>query len=85
MLKRVIMKIKIIYFASLRDASKKSHEEYETNAQSIQDLFLDLNKKYKFKINQDQLRVAQNEEYVPFENPLNSGDTIVFIPPVAGG
>jgi molybdopterin synthase sulfur carrier subunit len=80
-----IMLINIIYFASLKDASNKTQEKVETNANSIQDLYSELNEKYHFQINQDQLRVAQNEEYVSFETPLNNNDTIVFIPPVAGG
>lgn len=79
------MKINIIYFASLRDASNKSQEELETNSTSINDLFLELNQRYNFPISQDDLRVAQNETYVPFDTPLKPNDTIVFIPPVAGG
>jgi molybdopterin converting factor small subunit len=31
------------------------------------------------------LRVAVNEEFVDWSRPLESGDRIVFIPPVAGG
>jgi molybdopterin converting factor subunit 1 len=79
------MQISIMYFASLRDASKKSQESIQTSAHTIEDLFQELNTKYNFSLKQDQLRVAQNEEYVPFTSTLKSGDTIVFIPPVAGG
>jgi molybdopterin converting factor subunit 1 len=79
------MKINIIYFASLRDASKKSSETIETNSNSIEDLYEELHRKYKFPIKRNNLRVAQNEVYVEFNSTLTDQDTIVFIPPVAGG
>jgi molybdopterin converting factor subunit 1 len=31
------------------------------------------------------LRLAVNREYVPFEQVLNAGDEIGFLPPVSGG
>lgn len=79
------MKVKIIYFASLRDQSNKTSEELETNAQTAQELFIELNTKYSFKISQKDLRVAINEEYQDFNTKISNNDTIVFIPPVAGG
>jgi molybdopterin converting factor subunit 1 len=79
------MKVNIIYFASLRDQSQKSTELFNTNAVTAQQLFEELNEKYSFKVNQENLRVAINEEYRDFTTSLSENDTIVFIPPVAGG
>ena len=79
------MQIKIIYFASLRDAAKKSEETIETAAITVEDLFENLHKKYSFDIQKSHLRVAINEEYQDFTTKINPNDTIVFIPPVAGG
>ena len=79
------MQVKIIYFASLRDASKIGEENIETSCRTVSDLFLELNKKYNFPLGMDQLRVAVNQKYVSFETELIPQAEIVFIPPVAGG
>ena len=79
------MQVNIIYFASLRDASQKSNERYTTESESIDSLFDELHEKYNFSLSKKDLRVALNEEYVDFSSKFNNGDTIVFIPPVAGG
>ena len=79
------MQIKVMYFAALRDSANKSEEIITTELKTIDDLFESLNLKYSFKVSKDQLRVAVNEEYKPFSTTLTENDTIVFIPPVAGG
>jgi molybdopterin converting factor subunit 1 len=79
------MKINIIYFASLKDQSNKSNEKIQTESKTVDDLFNELNVKYSFKVPKNNLRVAINEEYKEFSSKLNENDTVVFIPPVAGG
>jgi molybdopterin converting factor subunit 1 len=79
------MKIKVLYFASLRDDTQTPEETIETAAVTIDELYTELNTKYQFNLDKDHLRVAQNEEYVNFNSSLAQRDTIVFIPPVAGG
>lgn len=77
--------IKILYFASLRDSTQTSEEMISTDKETIDELYNFLNNKYKFSINKKNLKAAQNEEYVDFSTLLSDRDTIVFIPPVAGG
>lgn len=79
------MELKIIYFASLRDDTKKMQETFNTNASSVNGLYEELNDLYNFKIDKDHLKVALNEEYKNFDTKLTDGDTVVFIPPVSGG
>ena len=79
------MKVKVKYFAAMREAANKSEEVLETNSKLVSELFLELKKKYSFTIDRDILKVAVNEEYSTFEYELSDLDTIVFIPPVAGG
>ncbi len=31
------------------------------------------------------VRVAVNQEYVPFDHPVKAGDEVAFFPPVTGG
>ncbi|MBI4931132.1 MAG: MoaD/ThiS family protein [Bacteroidetes bacterium] len=44
-----------------------------------------LKNKYHFRLSTGLLKVAVNDEFKAWDTPLNSGDRIVFIPPVAGG
>ncbi len=79
------MKIRIEYFAALREQRGLSHECIETSLTTPAELFEELKKKYQFSFDKDHLKVAINEEYAHFDTPLSDSDILVFIPPVAGG
>lgn len=79
------MKIKVIYFAAMREQANKEEEVINIQAKNASELFQEINKKYHFTLEQSQLKVAINEEYKCFSTPLSEMDTVVFIPPVAGG
>ena len=79
------MNLKIEYFAAMREQAGKSHELLETSAKTPKELLKELKSKYHFSLGEKELKVAINEEYSHFSSILQDGDTIVFIPPVAGG
>lgn len=80
------MKIKIRYFASLREKADKSQEEMTINTgKDLRDLYLDLSVKYDFPLGPNEIKYSVNNEYVEPSVALNENDVIVFIPPVAGG
>ncbi|MCB9059940.1 MAG: molybdopterin converting factor subunit 1 [Halobacteriovoraceae bacterium] len=79
------MKIKIKYFAQFREETGKSEEEISTSVSNPEDLYKELSKKYSFLLDAKNIKVAIDEKYVPFNHPLKENDTVVFIPPVAGG
>lgn len=79
------MKINIMYFAAMREQAGKSEEIADTNAISPDQLFDELYQKYEFNISKKNLKVAINDKYSSFETKLSENDTVVFIPPVAGG
>ncbi len=78
-------KVHIFYYALLREERGTSQEIVETSAQTTQELYEELKKKYHFKLSADILKAAVNNEFVPWDTILKSGDKIIFIPPVAGG
>ena len=78
-------KIQIRYYAILREQAGKSEEALTTNAVSPSALFDELKARYPFTLNAQQLKVAINAEFCDWQTPLNDGDSVVFIPPVAGG
>jgi len=81
------MKVRLLYFAVLRDITGKSEEVIElpdgTRAQEIWN---------RLRSRHDQLAgyehppmTAVNESYVSADELLRDGDEVAFIPPVAGG
>lgn len=80
------MKVKVLYFAILRDAAAKAEEEFEVqeNTDAI-DLHQMVKQKYQGFLDLSQLRVAINEECVEEHRTLQENDVVCFIPPVAGG
>lgn len=79
------MKLQLRYFALLRDQRGLGAEEIETGAATPAELFSELSGRHGFTLELDQLKVAVNEQFVDWSHSLKSGDTVVFVPPVAGG
>lgn len=77
--------IKLIYFAKVRQMTGIDHESITTTSSNAREVYKELQKKYDFNFPENYLKVAINEEYSTFDTELKSGDTLVFIPPVAGG
>ena len=80
-----LIKIKVIYFAVLRDLAKKKEEllsvDPGTTPQSLYDM---LQEKYSFP-DQNTFKVAINDNFTEWNEPLDQQDIIVFMPPVTGG
>lgn len=79
------MKIQIKYFAALREQAGKGEEIIDTNAGNPQNIYQELKDKYNFSLQVSELQVAINDNYENFNYVLKEMDTVVFIPPVAGG
>ncbi len=79
------MRINVKYFAALREQAGKSEEVINTAFNKPLEIYNELKEKYNFSLNADELKVAVNDCYEDFDYELNEMDTIVFIPPVAGG
>ncbi len=76
---------RIQYFALFREQAGRSEELLESTAETPAMLYRELQKRHPFRLQKEQLRVAVNTEFCDWQAPLTSGDTVVFIPPVAGG
>ena len=78
-------RIKVQYYALLREQAGRSDEALETSARTPRDLYEELRRRYPFSLAPEMLRVAINAEFGEWSQPLVDGDSVVFIPPVAGG
>ena len=78
-------RLKIQYYALMREQAGRSEEWLETGAATAAAVYEELSARHRFTLARAQLKVAINGEFGDWERPLNAGDSVVFIPPVAGG
>jgi molybdopterin converting factor small subunit len=76
--------IRIEYFALLREHAGCDNESRDTAAGTAGELFTELSEQYAFP-KLSSVKVAINDEFSPWDAELHEGDSVVFIPPVAGG
>ena len=84
-LPRTAKTVRVQYYAILREQAGRSNETLDTSAATPAELFAELRQRHPFQLGPEQLKVALNSEFGDWQTPLKHGDTVVFIPPVAGG
>lgn len=77
-------KLNIEYFAILRERAGLDRELVETDVITPAELFAELTQRHGFP-EMEAVKVAINDEFGDWQAQLRDGDSIVFIPPVAGG
>ncbi|MGC8521631.1 MAG: NTP transferase domain-containing protein [Steroidobacteraceae bacterium] len=80
-----VKQVSVQYYALLREQAGRSSESLQTTAATARELYQELNQRHPFSLPPEMLRVAVNAEFAEWSAPLADGDTVVFIPPVAGG
>jgi molybdopterin converting factor subunit 1 len=82
-----MMKIRLLFFAVLRDITGKSEDVVEfpegTRSGEVWQLLRDRHRALRDYAQPPM--IAVNESYVSADEPLHDGDELAFIPPVAGG
>ena len=80
------MHINVLYFASLADEANCRQERVTVPpSTSLTELYEQLCQKHRFSRSQSELRVAVNDYFAKWTDPMSDGDSVVFITPVAGG
>lgn len=75
----------IIYFGVLAERRGLSQEALESAAATAAAIYAELDATYQLGIAPEHLRVAVNDEFAAWDQPLQSGDTVAFLPPMSGG
>ena len=78
-------RVQVRYFALLREQAGRSTEELETSAGTALELYQELRRRRGLALDPERLRVAVNDEFGDWHTRLSEGDTVAFLPPVAGG
>lgn len=77
--------LEVRYFALLREQAGLSQERVSSAARTPRELYGELRARHGFTLPEAMLKVAVNGEFGDWDQPLVPGDSVVFIPPVAGG
>ncbi|HWA09898.1 MAG TPA: molybdopterin converting factor subunit 1 [Opitutaceae bacterium] len=77
--------VHVRYFAVLREQRGLAEEKLATETGTAAELYEELRRRHGFALEAGRLRVAVNDEFAPWTTALREGDSLVFIPPVAGG
>ena len=80
------MKVKLLYFAVLRDIAGKREDVVELpDGTRAADVWQRFREEYRELRDYAQPMTAINESYADADEVLRDGDELAFIPPVAGG
>ena len=80
------MRITVLYFASLADKAQQWQQQLDlADNLSLSELYTQLKQQHGFELDTSKVRVAINDEFASWDEVIKDGDTIAFIPPVAGG
>ncbi len=77
-------KVRVLYFASLRDAAGIESETIEHEG-DLHALYLALRATHGFALPAERLRVAMDGAFVSWDDRPSDGTEVAFIPPVSGG
>lgn len=81
------MRIKVLYFAAIRELVGKSEEDLElpSDMDQLAKLVAWLERERALGGKLQSVRFAINETFAGRDAPIASGDVVAVIPPVAGG
>ncbi len=79
------MKVRVRYFASLREQARVDEEVVETSAPDLKALYAELQQRHGFRWPVAHLRVALDGDFADWGTAPGEGGDVAFIPPVSGG
>lgn len=82
---RVTKRVRVRYFALLREERGRDVDELHTSAHTARQLYEALQAKFGFSLPMRLVGVAVNGSLVTMDSAIEDGDEVVFLPPVAGG
>lgn len=80
-----MIRLTVLYFASLRDAAGTAQETVGTGAADLAALYEELHARHGFTLPRERLRVAVDGAFARWEDTPRAGTEVAFIPPVSGG
>ncbi len=79
------VRVRILYFAELRERRGLAEETLSTDARTPAAVYRQLAERHGFRPVPEGMTVAVNDEMAGWDTELAEGDTIVFLTPFGGG
>jgi sulfur-carrier protein len=73
------------YFAQLSEDARCAEEVVQSQAVNLAELFEQLRLRHQFLLPMRVLKPVCNDQLVTWENTLQDGDIVSFLPPFSGG
>jgi molybdopterin synthase sulfur carrier subunit len=80
-----VTRLRVLYFASLRDAAGVAAEDVDTDAADLAAFYDALRGRHGFALPRERLRVAVDGAFAAWNDAPRAGSEVAFIPPVSGG
>lgn len=80
-----LKKVHVVYYALLKEERGLGEETLQTTAASALEFYRELQKKFRFTLSDQVLKVAVNDEFMEWNTSLKENDTVIFLPPASGG
>ncbi|MDW8479780.1 MAG: MoaD/ThiS family protein [Xanthomonadales bacterium] len=78
------MRVRVRYYAALREAAGRDEELIESEAADAEGLLHELRARHGFAIPRAGIRLARNGQPADWSAPLADGDRIELLPPYSG-
>jgi len=73
------------FFAQFREDCGVSSETVQTTSRTAEELYTELDRKYRFTSQRKAIRVAVNDALTSWDTEIRDGDRVVFLTPFGGG
>jgi molybdopterin synthase sulfur carrier subunit len=77
--------VRLLYFASLREAAGRDAETVRSDADDLAALYAETAARHGLHWPRERLRVAVDGAFARWDDALADGSEVAFIPPVSGG
>ena len=77
--------VQIRYYALLKEERGLSAEQIVTEATTLGQLYDEMRERFALSLPRDRMSVAVNDCFANWSDHICDRDSIVFVPPVAGG
>lgn len=77
--------VRLLYFASLREAAGRDVEVVDSAAPDLAALYAEAAARHALGWPRERLRVAVDGAFARWDDALVDGSEVAFIPPVSGG